>query len=249
MLFLVGCGSLDYVKNNGLDNESQLTIAAAANLTQAFTEIGTAFEENNDCNITFSFGSTNTLAEQIKNGAPFDIFASADDTTVEFLASEGYLISDTNALYALGRIGLATNKNSRIKITTLEDLLNPDIIKVAIANPEHAPYGIAAKEALISAGLWEQIEPKLVYGKNISETLTFITTGNAEAGIIALSLKDDNQINFSLIPNDLHKPLKQVMAVTQTTKNQVLARQFIDFVTSAEGKKILSQYGFEAPEE
>ncbi|WP_434512070.1 molybdate ABC transporter substrate-binding protein [Desulfitobacterium sp. AusDCA] len=255
---LVGCnttqktnstqGSTPSPQQNTSAAKTTLTVAAASDLTKAFAEIGAAFEKANNCTVTFSFGSTGTLSEQIANGGPFDVFASADESVIDDLDKKGFLVSDTKQLYALGRIGIATSKNSKIQAITMEDLLKPEIKKIAIANPEHAPYGLAAKQALETAGLWDQLQSKMVYGKNISETLTFITTGNADAGFIALSLKDDKTLNFNLIDQKMHQPLKQAMAVIKNTKQEDLARKFVQYVNSNEGKTIMSKYGFVVPE-
>ncbi|MDR2861400.1 MAG: molybdate ABC transporter substrate-binding protein [Syntrophobacterales bacterium] len=231
-----------------VENSREITVAAAADLINAFTEAGKDFEKAGGCKVVFSFGSTGMLAEQIANGAPFDVFAAANEIVISDLDKGGHIVSDTIKLYALGRIGVATLKNANIRAETITDLLQPEIKKIAIANPDHAPYGLAAKQALISAGAWNKLEPKLVFGKNISETLQFVTTGNADAGIIALSLNDSNTLNFHLIDAGLHKPLRQAMAVIKRTKNEEQARKFVAFINSAEGKTIMSKYGFVAPE-
>lgn len=245
---LVSCNS-----SKGTDQapakKKEITVAAAASLTNAFKEVGAAFEKANNCTVTFSFGATGTLSEQIKNGAPFDVFAAADESTIEKLDKEGQLVSDTKQPYAVGRLGIATLKSSNIEIKTIEDLLKPEIKKIAIANIETAPYGMAAKQAMEKAGLWDKLEPKLVYGKNISDTLALVTTGNAEAGFISLSLKDDQKLNFGLIDSKMHEPIRQAIAVTKNAKEEELGRKFIEFVKSSEGQKIMSKYGFEAPEE
>lgn len=251
VVMLIGCAK----KSNSTSGEEsnkvkpELTVAAASDLTKAFTEIGKSFEEKNNCTVTLTFGSTGTQTEQIANGAPFDIFAAANVDNINQLDDEGLIDSDTIQLYALGRIGIVTMKDGKIKATTVEDLLKSDIKKIAIANPDHAPYGLAAKQALVSAGVWDKLESKMVYGKNISETVTLVTTGNAEAGIIALSLKDDETMNFNLIDANLHEPLKQAMAVLKSSEQKELANQFIEYVLSDEGQKIMNKYGFNLPEE
>jgi molybdate transport system substrate-binding protein len=246
---LVGCTSNGAEKPISEQSKPVLTVGAASDLTKAFTELGKAFEEEYDCMITFSFGSTGNLAEQIINGAPFDVFAAANEKMMEELDEKGMILSDTKQLYALGRIGITTMKNSPIQVETVEALLNPEIKKIAIANPDHAPYGLAAKEALVSLGLWEELEPKFVYGKNISETLMFITTGNAEVGFIALSLNDEESLSFTLVEEQLHNPLSQAMAVIKAAKQEDLGREFIDYVLSEKGQKIMNGYGFTLPGE
>jgi len=245
---LTGCSATRTANNDeesgSPEPQKELTVAAGSDLTKAFTEVGAAFEKANDCKVTFSFGSTGTLSEQIINGAPFDVFASASQTVMDDLDTKGFIVSDTKQLYALGRIGLVTMKNGSIEAKTMEDLLNPEIKKIAIANPDHAPYGLAAKQALISAGLWETLESKFVYGNNISDTLSLVTTGNADAGFMALSLNDEATLNFSLIDAKMHHPLKQSMAVIKGAKEEDLGKKFVEYVNSKEGREIMSRYGF-----
>ncbi|KMT22542.1 molybdate ABC transporter substrate-binding protein [Clostridium cylindrosporum] len=249
---LVGCRANQEntsKSENTTTQKTELTVAAASSLKKAFTEIGSEFEKDNNSKVTFSFGATSTLAEQVINGAPFDLFVAANVKDVDKLIEKGALISDTKKLYALGLVGIATPKNSKVQVKTIEDLLNPEIKKIAIANPETAPYGLAAKNALETAGLWDKLKSKMVYGKSISETATLITTGNADAGFIALSLKDDKTLNFNLIDQKMHKPLNQAMAIVKASKNQELAKKFIEYVNSEKGKLIMNKYGFEAPKE
>lgn len=225
----------------------ELTVAAASSLIKAFSEIGTAFEKANNCTVTFSFGSTGTLSEQIINGAPFDVFAAANEKAIDDLQEKDFILPDTNQIFTVGRIAIANLKDAPIPVKTIEDLLNPEIKKIAIANPELAPYGLAAKQTIKKAGLWDQLETKLVYGKNISETLTFISTGNAEAGFIALSLKDDAPVDFTLIDTNMHEPLSQSIGVVKNTQNEELAKAFSEYVLSEEGQAIMSKYGFSTP--
>lgn len=239
---------------SGCNNEStddvkeELTIAAASDLTIAFTEVGKLFEEETNSKITFSFGSTGQLADQIENGAPFDVFAAANVKFVDRLQDKDLIIPETKTTYAFGRIGVTTLIDSSLKVELLEDLLKPEVKKIAIANPDHAPYGLAAKQALERAGIWDQIEEKLVYGKNISDTLTFIETGNVEAGIIALSLYKEDEVRFHLIEDALHAPLEQSIAVINRTSHEELAKQFIDFIKGPIGKPIMESFGFIVPE-
>ncbi|KHF40136.1 molybdate ABC transporter substrate-binding protein [Halalkalibacter okhensis] len=240
-----GCGN-DQVEQ---EPQKELLVAAASDLTLAFTEVGALFEEETGVPITFSFGSTGQLADQIENGAPFDVFAAANIDFIDRLKEAELLFPDTQTTYAFGRIGVATLPNSTTSVETLDDLLNPEIKKIAIANPDHAPYGLAAKEALETAGIWDQVEEKLVYGRNISDTLSYIETGNAEAGIIALSLYQEGEVDFELIDADLHEPLEQSIAVINRTNEEELARMFIEFITGPIGKPIMESYGFIVPEE
>lgn len=238
---MVGCG-------NKQENV-ELNIAAASDLTLAFTEVGKVFEEETGIKVTFSFGSTGQLADQIENGAPFDVFAAANKFFIEQLDEKNLIISDSKNLYALGRIGFATKVDSPLKVEAMDDLLRADVVKVAIANPDHAPYGLAAKQALEAAGVWESIERKLVYGRNISDTLTYLETENVEAAIIALSLVREDQVNFTLIDNQLHAPLEQMIAVINRTNYEEQAQDFIDFIRGPIGKPIMESFGFVVPTE
>src|SRR5665647_1591875 len=209
-VFMSGCTQKKQAdeSNSAANKKEVLTVSAAADLTKAFADIESAFEKQNNCDVKITYGSTGTSLEQIINGAPYDIFAAASISAIEELKKKDMIIPDTQELYGIGRIGVATKLGSTVEVKNLQDLLKPEVKKIAIANPEHAPYGLAAKQALESAGLWEQVKDKMVYGQNIQETLTLITTGNVEAGIIALSIYDKNEVNFALIDNNLHKPLE-----------------------------------------
>lgn len=230
------------------DRSRPFTVAAAADLQFAFTEIGKLFEEHTGQKVVFTFGSTGNLAKQIEHGAPIDLFAAANVSFVDGLRTKGLIIPETQQLYALGRIVVAGNKAAGVEVRTLQDLLNPKIRHVAIANPDHAPYGLAAKQALISAGIWDQIQPKLVLGENIRQTLQFIQTGNAEAGIVALSIADVPEITYVLIDDKLHAPLNQALGVVKGSPHEQAAREFSAFILSSEGQLIMQKYGFQLPQ-
>jgi molybdate transport system substrate-binding protein len=229
------------------DQPEETTVAAAANLQSAFTEIGRRFSEETGHKVTFSFSSSGNLAQQIINGAPFDIFASADTSYVDKLEAQGLLLPNSKQIYAQGQIVLAVNKKSGLKVTQLNDLLNPQVRKIAIANPEHAPYGEAAMQALQKIGLWEQLQPKIVYGENVLQALQFVKTGNAEAGIVPLSIANVEEITYTIVDASLHEPINQAMAIIKTTKHQAVAKAFTKFVNSSQGRVILEQYGYKVP--
>ncbi len=226
----------------------EITVAAAADLYNAFTEIGKMFENETGNKVVFSFGSTGNLATQIEGGAPFDVFAAANIAYVDQLKEKGLLINDSVQLYAQGRIVLAVNRNSGLKIENLSELLDPRIKKIAIANPEHAPYGLAAKQALQSDGVWEVIQPKLVYGENVRQTLIYIQRGEAEAGIVSLSVANVPEISYILIDDKMHKPLNQALGIISSTKKEKTAREFITYVNTR-GRPIMKKYGFLLPGE
>lgn len=224
-----------------------MIVAAAADTQFAFEEIGASFQKETGYAVTFVFGSSGSLAQQIINGAPVDLFASADEKYVAELKAQG-LVEDS-VVYARGRIVLAVNKGLGVDVTGLPDLRNPRVKKIAMANPEHAPYGRAAKEALLAQGLWDEVKPKVVYGENVRQALQFVQTGNAEAGIVALSVAQVPEVIYSIIDEDLHAPLVQSMALIKGSKKEEAARRFMTFVMGPESSLIMRKYGFVVSEE
>lgn len=228
---------------------AQITVAAAADLQYAFTDIARLFEAQTGHTVTLVFGSTGQLAQQIENGAPYDLLAAANIQYVETLADQGLIAPDSIALYARGRIVLAVNKQSGIRIARLEDLIKADISHVAIANPDHAPYGVAAKQALEAAGVWETVKSKLVLGENVRQTLQFVQTGDTPAGIVALSVAGVPEIDYTLIDDRLHQPLDQALGIVAASKNKEVAAAFAAFINGDQGRPIMRQYGFLLPDE
>jgi molybdate transport system substrate-binding protein len=226
---------------------SELIVAAASDLTSAFEEIGREFEADHKTKVVFVFGSTGMLTRQIENGAPMDLFAAANVAYVEQLEQKGLIVPGTKAIYARGRITMWTRGDSALLIRTISDLVSPEVRRIAIANPDHAPYGLAAQQALQSAGIWDTVKPKLVYGDNIRQTLQYAETGNVEVAIVSLSLGREGKGRSTLIPEELHQPIDQGLAVIKTTRNEQASRDFASFVTGARGREILEKYGFAFP--
>ena len=222
----------------------ELTVAAASDLTPAFEEIGRAFEFTTKTKVVFMFGSTGLLTRQIEHGAPVDVFAAANVSYIDQLEQKGLIIPDTRAIYARGRITLWTPNESPLRLQGIADLARPEVTRVAIANPDHAPYGLAARQALEGAGLWERVQPKLVYGDNIRQALQYAETGNVEVAIVALSLSIQSQGRWELIPEELHQPIDQGLAVIKSTQNEKAARAFAVFISSPPAKAIMKKYGF-----
>lgn len=227
----------------------ELNVAAAADLQFAFTKIAERFEQETGHKVTLVFGSTGQLAQQIENGAPYDLFAAANIQYIEDLATKNLVLPDSVALYARGHIVLAVNRRSGVTATALTDLLSSNIRHIAIANPDHAPYGLAARQALESAGLWTQLQDKLVFGENVRQTLQFVQTGDAEAGIVALSVANVPEITWTLIDDALHQPLDQALAVVASSPRPEIARKFAAFISGEQGRLVMRQYGFVLPGE
>ncbi len=224
-----------------------LTVYGAADLTGAFREIAALFEKGTGTKVVLVLGSTGNLAKQIEHGAPADIFFAANTTFVDDLQAKGAVIPETRQLYAQGRIVLAVPRDGKLSIPRLEDLRRPEVRRIAIANPEHAPYGRAAQQALQAAGVWDALKPRLVYGENVRHALQFIETGAVDAGIVARSVADTPAVRHVPIDPALHAPLNQIAAVVKRSARPELALAFLQFVNGPEGRPIMRRYGFLLP--
>lgn len=233
--------------SDSIDNT--LTVAAAADLALAFQEIGKLYEQETGAKVVFNFGSTGLLAQQIEQGAPFDLFAAANVSFVDELLARDRLLADTKDLYAVGRITIWTRQDSGMKFETLQDLLQPGVKYVAIANPDHAPYGIAAREAMQSAGLWDALQSRLVLGENALATLQYGQRGDVDVAIVPLSLSAQNEGRWVLIPAERHKPIVQALAVVKDSKQEAQARAFAKFINGPQGRPVMRKYGFILPGE
>jgi len=227
----------------------ELTVFAAADLAFALKEIVPLFEKAHDAKVTLVLGSTGQLSQQIASGAPADLLFAANESFIDDLIKKGAIMPDTRAHYAQGRIVLATRKDRGPRLANLKELTDPHVRRVAIANPQHAPYGKAAEEALRSTGIWDAVEPTLVYGENIRHTLQFLETGGVDAAIIALSIANVPAIDFVPIDASLHKPLNQAVGVVKRSPHPERALAFIQFVNGPEGRPIMKKYGFLLPGE
>lgn len=230
----------------------QMTIAAAADLKFAMDEIVTGFKKEypgNDLNVTY--GSSGKFHTQIMQGAPFDIYFSADISFPRELAAKGLAASEVRP-YAVGRIVLWSNSMDASRMT-LASLTNPRITKIAIANPKHAPYGKRAEEALKASGVWDKLQPKFVFGENIAQTAQYVQSGNVQIGIIALSLALNPELakkgSYYLIPDNLHNPLEQGYIITKFGANKPLVKKFADYMGSKKARSIMTKYGFVLPGE
>jgi molybdate transport system substrate-binding protein len=226
-----------------------LTIFAAADLAFALKEIAARFEQTHDTKVTLVLGSTGHLAQQVAHGAPADVLFAANERFVDDLVRRGAIIPGTRALYAQGRIALATRKDRGPRLTELTQLADPRVRRIAIANPQHAPYGKAAEEALRAAGVWGAVVSTLVFGENIRHALQFLETGAVDAAIIALSLASVPGIEHALIDAALHEPLNQVVGVVTRSCCPERALAFIQYVNGPHGRPIMKRYGFRLPGE
>jgi molybdate transport system substrate-binding protein len=229
-----------------------VAVAAASDLTYAMNEIAANFEKATGCTVRLSLGSSGNFLTQIENGAPFDVFFSADIAYPKKLEMEGLAAPGSTYLYAVGKIVLWTRKDSRVDVGKgFSALRDPAVKKIAIANPEHAPYGRAAEEALRQSGVYDAIKDRLVLGENISQAAEFVESGNADAGILALSLvvspamKDKGRAWN--IPENLYAPIQQGAVVVGAAANPQGARQFLDYIKLPATAALLERYGFVLP--
>ena len=225
-------------------------VAAAADLTVAFQEIGRSFERRSGQRVEFTFGSTGLLSRQVREGGPFDVFAAAQASFVDELVARGACDGSTRALYARGRIAVWSKRGRVAPATTLRALADPRFRRVAIANPEHAPYGRAARQALEGAGVWSAIEGRLVYGDNVRHALQFAETGNVEAAIVALSLVvGDRENPWFLLDEASHRPIDQALAVCVRGGNREGGLAFARFVNGPDGRAVMRRFGLVLPGE
>ncbi len=253
-LALAGCAGLPGAQRAGSPTASPsgepstvLRVAAAADVKPAFDELALEFERQQGVKVELVFASSGTLSQQIANGAPYDVFASADLARVQQLASKGFVDSATVRIYAVGRIVLAWKESSGYNIKDLRDLRAIDFRSLALANPDHAPYGSAGKEALRNAGLWGYVESRVVYGENVVQAFQFLETGATEVAIVALSLAKRPGIRYVEIDQSLYSPLKQGVGAISGSKRGRLARQWIDFLLGPLGQEIMKKYGYGPP--
>jgi len=230
-------------------------VAAASDLQFALQEVAEAFTKQSGRQVKLVFGSSGNFRRQIAEGAPFELFLSADESYVLALAKEGKTLDD-GALYAIGRIVLIAPNGSSLKPDAqLKDLAaalaDGRIRKFAVANPEHAPYGRAAQQALTKAGLWDKIKPALVLGENVSQAAQFATSGSAQGGIIAYAQVLSPTIaklgTYALIPAEWHEPLRQRMVLTKNAGDA--AKLFYQYLQSPPARAIFKRYGFALPSE
>ena len=230
-------------------------IAGASDLQFALEEIAAAFQADTGQAVRLSLGSSGNFARQIRQGAPFQMYMSADESYVLELEREGFT-RDAGALYAVGRIVvIAPHGSSLAPDAGLDDLAaalaEGRLERFAIANPEHAPYGKRAEEALRHRGLWEAIRPRLVLGENVTQAAQFATSGNAQGGIVAYSLALSPKVSvlgtYALIPAEWHSPLRQRMVLLRDAGP--VAERFYDYVQQPAARAILRRYGFLLPGE
>jgi molybdate transport system substrate-binding protein len=234
----------------GQTPKREVTVAAAANLSEVFQAVGTQFESATGIHPVFSFASTAQLAQQIENGAPFDVYAAADVEHVEQLEKKGLLLPRSRAVYATGILALWIPPGSAagaVKIDGPEGLVQPAVKVIALAKPELAPYGLAARETLQKLGIWDRVQSRVVYADNINMAKQYGASGNADAVFTAYSLVLKEAGNVIKVDEKLHNPIDQALGIIAASKHQDTAQQFVDFLLKGRGRDILGNSGYRLP--
>jgi len=236
----------------GSASAQELKIAAASDLNGPMQKVAATFTKQTGVQLKFSFGSSGNFFAEIRNGAPFDVFLSADRSYPETLDQSGKT-DDAPATYALGKLVLWVSNRvpGNLSSKNLDFLNSAGVHKIAIANPDHAPYGRAAVAAMVHFKVYDQVKSKLVMGENISQTAQFAQSGNAEVALIALSLALTDSMKKSgryvIVPTESYPPLYQAAVVLRSSQYKQQAHRFVEFLRSPAGQKIMLEYGFEAP--
>ncbi|MBZ5648655.1 MAG: molybdate ABC transporter substrate-binding protein [Acidobacteriia bacterium] len=230
----------------------EITVAAAADLQYALKEVAARFEKESGNTVKLTFGSSGNFYSQIANGAPFDVFLSADSEYPKKLIEAGAADRNSLFVYGVGRIVLWVPGASKLDLNKgLKVLLDPAVRKVALANPQHAPYGRAAVAALRHEGLYDQVSGKFVFGENISQTMHFIESGNVDAGFVALSLATapptQGRGRYWVVPQDFYPTIEQAAVVISHSPKKKTASAFLDFLRKPEIVELMGRYGFERP--
>jgi molybdate transport system substrate-binding protein len=238
--------------NSPLAQQQKVRVAAAADLKFPMDDLAAQYRQQRGSSLEITYGSSGNFFSQIQNGAPFDLFFSADIEYPRKLEAAGFAEPGTLHPYAVGRIVIWAPSGSKLDVAAQgwNALLDASVQKIAIANPQHAPYGRAAVAALHKAGIYERVAAKLVYGENISQAAQFVQSGNAQAGIVAMSLAVSPAMSDGKrweIPTDMHPPIEQAAILLKGARNKPAAQAFLDFVKSGTGRAKLAKYGFTFP--
>lgn len=245
LILLLACAGPGCVSSVNQPATEPLQVAAAADLNPALQEITTLFQQKTGQSVKINFGSTGLLTRQIEQGAPIDLFFAADQSYTDQLRNQGLVLEKSTTSYAQGYLVGWQRADAPVRVTSLTELTNPAIRRIAIANPEHAPYGKAAIQALQTAKIYDQVQPKLIMGENVSQAFQYINTGNADIGLVAKSLVTSRAEGHSFpIDPALSQPLNQTLCILKRTRHPDQSKRLAEFVLSQEGQQILQKYGF-----
>jgi molybdate transport system substrate-binding protein len=241
----VALGILGFAAAGSAASADVVHVAVATNFAATCRQLADAFTSASQHEVLLSEGSTGKLAAQIANGAPFEVFLAADAERPTKLEADHHAVAGTRFSYALGRLVLWSARDGFVRDETV--LRGDDFAHLAIANPDLAPYGAAAREALQHLGVWERVLPKLVRGEDVGQTFHFVSTGNAELGLIALSQLGDAGGSRWLVPSNLHAPIEQQAVLLVAGQNDPAAKAFLAFLSSATARGLIERAGYGVP--
>ncbi len=240
---LIGCNSFNPFS---VQQRTSLTVSAAISLSPALAEIKTVYQSSNsNVNITYNFGASGALEQQIQQGAPVDVFFSAATKQMDGLQQANLLLNQTRRNLLTNRLVLITPKNG-VAVSDFKQLTDARIKKIAIGEPKSVPVGQYAQEMLTKLGLWQQLQPKLVLGNNVRQVLTFVESGNVDAGIVyATDAKVSDKVTVRLTAEqNLHSPIVYPLAVIKNSRNPAVAKMFVEFLAGDRAKIVFQKYGF-----
>ncbi len=242
------CRATESSKPRDQQAAGEITVSAAASLQDAFREIGKQFETRSGTRVNFNFGASGALQKQIESGAPVDVFASAGRPQMDALASQGLITSDSRRDFARNELALVVPADQKLDLKSFSDLGSAQIKRLAVGNPKTVPAGQYSEQSLTRLGLWQQLQPRLVFGEDVRQVLDYVARGEVEAGLVYAS--DARAIDGSVrilarAPADSHEQILYPVAVVRASKQQETARAFINIVLSDEGQQRLEKYGFE----
>jgi molybdate transport system substrate-binding protein len=226
-----------------------LRVAAASDLQAALPKLAERFRARNGIAITPTFQSSGVLTQQIKQGAPFDVFLAANEAFVSDLAGGGFIRPESAHAYARGSLVLAVYSGLDGRIKSLADLTRPEVKKIALANPETAPYGRAGKQALERSGLWEKVQPKIVIAESVRQALLYAQKGDAEAALVGRAIADVPEVRTVEVDDGLYDPIVQALGIIADSPHRAEAEAFATFVLGGEGQAILKDFGFRPPDD
>jgi molybdate transport system substrate-binding protein len=227
--------------------EKEILVSAAISLKNAFEEIGSMFEKQTGIQVKFNLGASGLLQKQIETGAPVDVFASAGKKQMDELQAQGLILSETRRNLVRNEIVLVVSVPSKLSLHSFEDLVRPEVVKVAIGSPKTVPAGQYAQETLKNLKVWDQIQPRVVFAENVRQVLDYVARGEVEAGIVYASdvpTAHGEATIAAYAPKDSHEPILYPIAIVKGTKDSSAAQRFIDLTLSKAGQAVLEKYGF-----
>jgi molybdate transport system substrate-binding protein len=248
-LGLLALGGMALIHPAPVMGAQELTVSAAASLTNAFPEIGKRFEQQHPgTKVIFNFAASGPLLQQIAQGAPVDVFASADQKTMNQAQEKGLIVPASRKNFVSNTLALIVPQDSKLEVSGLKDLARPEVKRVALGNPASVPVGRYTQEALTKAGLWEELQPKLIMGESVRQVLDYVSRGEVDAGFVFATDAAIAKGKVKLVTAvQGHQPIVYPVALVSASSKQVLGQEFLNFLFAPESVAIFSKYGFGKP--